>query len=1507
MSGLLLLAGVANLEAATFTTVAGASGNWSSGAVWAGGGVAGGVGNIAQLGAGGSTFTLDIATNIGVINDGQASARAWAINASGSIAITMDNTGNAVNNPAGTLNAYIGESSSGTMTFNPNIIIQNTDLDFANTGSTTPTLAIGVLGTSTITATSARNLFIRQNQATTTKAININSSIGGSGSSVITIQNVGTGGGVSAMNLNGVVGPNAGVVQNSANSILSLNNAANNYTNSTIITLGTLRLGAANAVPSASSVDVTGTFNLVSFSDTIGALTGAGTVNASSGTPTLTVGGGDASGTFSGIIQNSGGTMSVAKTGNGTQVLSGVNTYGGTTTINGGFLNAGVADAGTGPFGSGGSIAFGGGTLQYSGANNFDYSARFSTAANNAISIDTAGQAVTFATALTSSGGSLKLTNSTGTGTLTLTAAATYSGNTAINGGTLSLSGSGALASNSTVSIGAGGTFDVSALASPYTLGSSATLRGSGFGTLVGTNAARIVAASGGIFDAGSQPISLTWNGASSGTDNTHPSLLVSQGTLNLNTNPITVVVPGTALDVGVYTLISAPAISGVAPNPTPSYTGGNGVGLGKVGVISVSGSTVILTVSAAGGTVGTWANDVDGNWTDGTKWSSNPNVPHLAGDAATLGIGSALRTVTLNANQTVSTLSLTNANSFVIANSGKALTLDNTGSGASVNVIGGTANNIQTAVALKDNAVVTVGSGKSLAFSGTVSNTAAAKTILFNGAGTNILSGANSYGPAAGTVGTTVNAGGTLRLGHSSALGAGDLSVSGNSTLQAGAAVSVGNNITIADTTTVDSSGNNFALGGVISSAGGLTKTGNGTLALNGNNTYTGNTTVNGGTLSLSSPNNFLNSPSIILNGGGLLGTATFTAANNIGIGAASGAVGTNALIDAASGQVVTLSGVIGTAGNGGGNGLIVNSGAGNNGTLVLSGANTFNSTTVISNGTLQVANSLALQNSGLNYNTGTLIFDGSITAATLAGINSTNSLRTLALTNTAGGAVALTVGGNNAPVVFTGNLSDAGSLIKAGSGTLTLNNPTYTGSTTIFGGSGATTISGGNFGSLASAITIGANFFLTGGTATASAFNLATAGGQTGVGATINGTANLTNTATTIGSGGNTAGAMTLNSAGNVNLGDVKVNKDQGGTTSGLIIASGNVFATSVNVGQSGTAARASDMTITGGTLTVADVTQTGKFAVHCGAGNGTLTVSGGALNYLGTDGLQMSIGAGPSIAAIIGGTATLSGVTLNSGSTATTSTLTVAGTNNPTLYLGSVGLIINLPSPTVAATFGNGTIGALADWASEAPITLTNNPIFKAADAANVPHSITLSNVLSGTGNLTKTGNGTLILMGANTYTGNTIVSAGTLDLLQASLFTNSTVSVSNSATLRLDFSGTNIVAGLILNGVSKAAGVYYNGTDPTFLTGTGYIQVQPLVSLVPTNITTTVSGSTLTLSWPADHLGWHLQIQTNSLADGFGTNWVTLPGSDTVTSTNMTIDPANGSVFYRMVYP
>ena len=456
----------------------------------------------------------------------------------------------------------------------------------------------------------------------------------------------------------------------------------------------------------------------------------------------------------------------------------------------------------------------------------------------------------------------------------------------------------------------------------------------------------------------------------------------------------------------------------------------------------------VTLTIISAGVSAA-WDVDADGNWSDGTKWSSNPNVPHAAGDAATLGAGSILRTVTLDANETVGGIDMTNLNSFVIASGGKALTLDNKGSGATVGVTAGTANAINTAVALNDNVIATVASGSSLAVNGVVTNVsnASAKTLTVNGAGTTVLAAANSYGPASGTTGTTLSGGGTLNVANNSALGAGDLvvSVSGG-TLQAGAAgLALNNNIGIGSTATVDNNGNNLTLNGVIS-GGPLTKTGNGTLTLNGNNTYSGNTTVNQGVLSISSAANVVDTPIIVLNGGDLLGNGTFAVGNSIGIGAAT----TTALIDASG--TFTLNGNIASAGSSANN-LTVNSVSGG-GTVALGGANTFSGTTTISAGTLQLANSSALQNSTLNYSSGTLDF-GALTAATLGALSGSKNL---SLLNDSSAAVALTVGGNGASTTYTGNLSDGGagaSLTMNGSGTFILaGNNNYTGGTTVNAG---------------------------------------------------------------------------------------------------------------------------------------------------------------------------------------------------------------------------------------------------------------------------------------------------------------------------------------------------------------------------------------------------------------------------------------------------------------------
>jgi hypothetical protein len=97
-------------------------------------------------------------------------------------------------------------------------------------------------------------------------------------------------------------------------------------------------------------------------------------------------------------------------------------------------------------------------------------------------------------------------------------------------------------------------------------------------------------------------------------------------------------------------------------------------------------------------------------------------------------------------------------------------------------------------------------------------------------------------------------------------------------------------------------------------------------------------------------------------------------------------------------------------------------------------------------------------------------------------------------------------------------------------------------------------------------------------------------------------------------------------------------------------------------------------------------------------------------------------------------------------------------------------------------------------------------------------------------------------------------------------------------------------------------------------PAGLTWTNRLAIDGTIAVLssgtatnPTNITTVVRSGNLELTWPADHTGWTLQTQTNALSVGLGTNWVAVPGSSTVNSITNAINPANGSVFYRLVYP
>lgn len=257
---------------------------------------------------------------------------------------------------------------------------------------------------------------------------------------------------------------------------------------------------------------------------------------------------------------------------------------------------------------------------------------------------------------------------------------------------------------------------------------------------------------------------------------------------------------------------------------------------------------------------------------------------------------------------------------------------------------------------------------------------------------------------------------------------------------------------------------------------------------------------------------------------------------------------------------------------------------------------------------------------------------------------------------------------------------------------------------------------------------------------------------------------------------------------------------------------------------------------------------------------------------------------------------GVLTLSGVNIYNGNTTIT-----AGT----LALGSAGSINNSANIAVAsgasldvsAVAGGFTLGTTQTVSGSGTVngTVANNGIISPGTPGAIG-TLTLNNspTLTGAVLMKIDRNGGAPLSDQISLPSTAVNYGGTLNVTNvgADLQAGDVFQLFNATGYGGSFALTNLPP--LDSGLAWSNSLALNGS----------IAVVSVVSLTPTNIAWSVSGTNLTLSWPADHTGWRLQVQTNSVN---GTDWVDVPGANLTNYEALPLDPAAGSMFYRMIYP
>jgi autotransporter-associated beta strand protein len=549
------------------------------------------------------------------------------------------------------------------------------------------------------------------------------------------------------------------------------------------------------------------------------------------------------------------------------------------------------------------------------------------------------------------------------------------------------------------------------------------------------------------------------------------------------------------------------------------------------------------------------------------------------------------------------------------------------------------------------------------------------------------------------------------------------------------------------------------------------------GTTVLSGTNTYTGGTTITGGLINFTSLANF-GTGNITLDGGGLQwgGVSQTDVSSRLNpLGAGGGVFDTQ-------GNYVSLNSALS------GTGALTKTGSG---TLRLGATNTYSGGTSLNAGTLELSADNALGTGAVTITGGTLrasgaertlsnalFTSGTFTVGRLTNFSGTTTLTadtTIIASNPDGpadsnmtfsgaivGDFGLTLAEGDVPhgigtgyIIFGGtNTYTGGTTLRtrlsiasdtalgAASGSLTMDGGTLRQTASINSsrdlilGAGGGTFEIGGFSSFSGTVSG------SGGVTMSSGF-LVLDGPLTYTGATVidGGTLKFVNSGT--GASTPATSGVTIGAAGALYFGDDV-------TYGGVIAGAGGVrheFAgttvlTGANTYTGGT-------TINGGALQLGNGGTTGSIAGDVALSNG------GNLAFKRSDAVTY--------AGVVSGNGSLT----QSGA----GTLTLSGTNT---YTGGTTVNAGLINFTSLANFGTGNLalnGGGLQWATGTTTDVSARLDVLGANGATFDtngNNVSLNTVLTGTGALTKTGAGTLRLGAANTYTGGTFVSEGTLGL-------------------------------------------------------------------------------------------------------------------------------------------